>query len=145
MVTRPTKLVICSYFLWLFTVYSVTSYSPLPSPSHSSGITGTTCQQEQELRHFQYQPLTITEGADVYLGALLNVHNPGSGGFFGCGNVTLPGVVAYEALSWISATINQEHGLINGKKVVESFIPGVKIGMSIYSVTLYFVIIFYSL
>lgn len=79
----------------------------------------------------QHPVKVITEDADLFIGALLNVHDssPG-GGFFSCGNITPSGLIAFEALNWISSTINQEHGLINGKPVVESFIPGVRIGES---------------
>lgn len=73
----------------------------------------------------------IADDADLFIGALVNVHEPGPSGFYGCGNITQSGVITFEALNWIAATINQEHGLINGKKVVESFIPGVKIGKKI--------------
>lgn len=125
MVSSPLKLVIICLLVQRITVNYASSHM--------------TCQQEQELRHLQYRPLrVITDAADIYLGALLNVHDQGSAGFFGCGNVTLPGLVAYEALSWIAATINKESGLINGKKVIESFIPGVKIGMSSPCITLAF-------
>ena len=75
----------------------------------------------------------IADDADLFIGALVNVHEPGPSGFYGCGNITQSGVITFEALNWIAATINQEHGLINGKKVVESFIPGLKIGTLISS------------
>jgi hypothetical protein len=83
----------------------------------------------------QHPVRVITEDADLFIGALLNVHDsrPG-GGFFSCGNITPSGLIAYEALNWISSTINQEHGLINGKPVVESFIPGVRIGKATHAI-----------
>lgn len=92
------------------------------------------CQGDSLNNNFhrnQHPVKVITEDADLYIGALLNIHEsrPG-GGFFSCGNITSSGLIAYEALNWISSTINQEHGLINGKPVVESFIPGVRIGKS---------------
>lgn len=70
----------------------------------------------------------IEANAQIYFGALLNVHQEGRDGLFGCGNITTDGLIAYEALNWITSTLNQQSGTINGKKVTESFIPGVKIG-----------------
>lgn len=83
------------------------------------------CQEEM----ISTRPVRIiADDADLFIGALVNVHGQGANGFYGCGNITQNGVITFEALNWIAATINQEHGLINGKKVIESFIPGVKIG-----------------
>lgn len=105
-------------FLTLFFLFSA---------SESAAESGE-CRDTDDF-HRNHHPLKIiTEDADIFIGALLNVHEEGSSGFFGCGNITAEGVIAYEALNWISSTINQEHGMINGKPVVESFIPGVKIG-----------------
>ena len=90
------------------------------------------CQGDSLSNNFhrnQHPVKVITEDADLFIGALLNVHETrAGGGFFSCGNVTASGLIAYEALNWISSTINQEHGVLNGKPVVESFIPGVRIG-----------------
>lgn len=78
----------------------------------------------------------VEDHADVYIGALLTVHKQSTDGFYGCGNVSVDGLIAYEALNWITSTLNQENGFVNGKKVVESFIPGVKLGRSFFLVFL---------
>ena len=104
--------------------------SAVESPIICSGDTLT-----NNFHRNQHPVKVITEDADLMIGALLNIHadSPAGvgGGFFACGNVTPSGLIAFEALNWISTTINQEHGLINGKPVVESFIPGVRIGKSL--------------
>lgn len=102
------------------------------STSSSSSDSPIVCHGDSLNNNFhrnQHPVKVITEDADLFIGALLNVHESApSAGFFSCGNITSSGLIAYEALNWISSTINQEHGMINGKPVVESFIPGVKIG-----------------
>lgn len=104
----------------------------LESASTGSDVPPIVCHGDSLNNNFhrnQHPVKVITEDADLFIGALLNVHDSRSGGgFFSCGNITQSGLIAFEALNWISSTINQEHGLINGKPVIESFIPGVRIG-----------------
>lgn len=110
------------YILLLLFVLSVTR------AESSSNINGR-CDRSYSGQDSDQQVHLIESKADIYFGALLNVHQQGKSGFFGCGNISTDGLIAFEALNWIISILNQDSGMINGKKVVESFIPGVKIGM----------------
>jgi hypothetical protein len=71
----------------------------------------------------------IESNADLYIGSLVNLRSSGSKGIFGCGNVTKKGLIEFETIKWIISTINQENGSINDKNVIDSFIPGLKLGL----------------
>ena len=71
----------------------------------------------------------IERNADLYIGSLLNLRNNGSEGIYGCGNMSQEGLIKIEAIKWIISNINQENGLISDKQVIDSFIPGIKLGL----------------
>ncbi|XP_076369312.1 uncharacterized protein LOC143256249 [Tachypleus tridentatus] len=73
----------------------------------------------------------VVPDADVTIGVLLNVHQPGKG-IYGCGNTTLEGVETYEVLRWAVSLLNQQERVINGQNITDTFIPGIKIGLKIY-------------
>ena len=60
-------------------------------------------------------------------GAIVDVSSKGGRG---CGPLRGSGVTAFEALSWSSSLINQNSGEIGSRIVQDSFIPGVKFGIS---------------
>ena len=75
------------------------------------------------------EPIAVIENdADIYLNALLSVHSSSQRGIYGCGSISRKGLIIFQALRWIINTINQNRGTINGKKVNQSLIPGVKLG-----------------
>uniref|UniRef100_T1KXF8 G-protein coupled receptors family 3 profile domain-containing protein n=1 Tax=Tetranychus urticae TaxID=32264 RepID=T1KXF8_TETUR len=79
------------------------------------------------------EPIAVIENdADIYLNALLSVHSSSQRGIYGCGPISRKGLIIFQALRWIISTINQDNGYINGKKVNQSLIPGVKLGMRVY-------------
>ncbi|GIZ04846.1 metabotropic glutamate receptor 3 [Caerostris extrusa] len=69
----------------------------------------------------------IEPEADVVVGAVLQLHQPGQG-IFGCGQPSTEGVQYYEALRWAVSALNQKSGEVAGVAVSDSFIPGIKIG-----------------
>lgn len=77
----------------------------------------------------------INPTADVFLTALLPIHEPdqSGGNIYSCGNITRDGVTTYEAIKWTLSTLNQDSGQqIDGKRLSDSFIPGIKLGVKVY-------------
>ncbi|GFW72760.1 metabotropic glutamate receptor 3 [Trichonephila clavipes] len=68
----------------------------------------------------------IEPDADVVVGAVLQMHQPGQG-IFGCGSPSTEGVQYFEAMRWAINALNQKSGEVAGVSVSDSFIPGVKI------------------
>ena len=85
-------------------------------------LTTETCDASQ-------RAYTLAADASVYIGVILGLHGSSSGGpgRHGCG-AALDGMQTYEALRWAVARINQDSGVINGRAIVDSYVPGVKIG-----------------
>ncbi|XP_067125954.1 uncharacterized protein [Centruroides vittatus] len=73
----------------------------------------------------------VLPDADVIIGVILNVHDPGQG-VYGCGQINPEGLAIFEAMKWSVSILNQNSGLVNGFQVYESFIPGIKIGLRVY-------------
>ncbi|XP_054713001.1 uncharacterized protein LOC129222515 [Uloborus diversus] len=73
----------------------------------------------------------IEPDADIMVGAILELHNPGRG-IFGCGQPSVEGVYYYEALRWALNVLNKKTGVLEGFPVRDSFVPGVKFGLKVY-------------
>jgi hypothetical protein len=76
--------------------------------------------------------LVINPKADVFITVLLPVHESDSRGLYSCGRITRDGVTIYEAIKWTLNIINQNEGVINKLRLLDRFIPGVRIGAKIY-------------
>ncbi|XP_055937275.1 uncharacterized protein LOC129966746 [Argiope bruennichi] len=76
------------------------------------------------------QHVTIERNAEVVIGAILPVHDPGEG-LYGCGGPTHDGVQVFEAMRWAVDVLNRKSGLISDGGG-GSLIPGVKMGLKVY-------------
>ncbi|GFY76944.1 metabotropic glutamate receptor 6 [Trichonephila inaurata madagascariensis] len=84
----------------------------------------------QETCHLPPQHMRVERDAEVVIGAVLPVHQPGEG-VFGCGNPTHDGVQVFEAMRWAVDVLNRKSGLISDAGG-GSLIPGVKMGLKVY-------------
>lgn len=70
----------------------------------------------------------VGNNADIYISCLLDVHGSSRQGIYGCGPVSERGVVIFEAMKWLLSIINLNSGTLNGYRITESLIPGIKVG-----------------
>lgn len=69
----------------------------------------------------------IGENADLYINAIIAVHQSNSKGIYGCGQITQRGVVFFEAMRWLLSVINRNDGHLNSANH-GPLIPGIKLG-----------------
>lgn len=70
----------------------------------------------------------IGENADLYINAIIALHQSNSRGIYGCGKITQRGVVFFEAMRWLLLVINRDDGHSNSAANHGPLIPGIKLG-----------------
>ncbi|XP_074600634.1 metabotropic glutamate receptor 2-like isoform X3 [Brevipalpus obovatus] len=118
---------------WLFIFYGILFCSSLITDTGAQPWSSASSLSDECRPYSRPEPVQIIgEDADLYLNAIVSVHESSTRGIYGCGPVTEGGVVLVEAMRWLITVINRDDGTVNGRKIDGSLIPGIKLGLKIY-------------
>ncbi|XP_052799376.1 metabotropic glutamate receptor 3-like [Mya arenaria] len=89
---------------------------------------GQTLMNHQTCDLMQGHQTIIQPDADAFISGFFAMHNAGENGV-GCGGIRTSEMQAYEAIRWALDRLNKINEDLNGERLDDYYIPGVRLGM----------------